>query len=265
MWPKSIPSGITVQDFQFQTAFHGEHSTRYNKKMPTIAEVLSRLMADRGLNSNSLANAINAGKQEAVVHQGTIWKIVSGKTKEPGAEVITPIAEFLGVSLPELRGEIAIQRNLDGVPERFLPEGKYLFPRAYEDVVAGLGKGRFNADFHVEIEGTMPVPRDLILSRGWRAERLAVVRTEGASMYPTINDGEPVLINLDDVKIVSGKVYAIEDADEGLRIKRLYQQHDRRIRVVCDNPDKISFPDDFLTPDTQARIVGRVVYRSGEL
>jgi phage repressor protein C with HTH and peptisase S24 domain len=144
-------------------------------------------------------------------------------------------------------------------------QNKYLYPRAYENVIAGLGPGRFNDDFHVEVAGAVAIPSSLVGARGWRVERLAVVKTEGLSMYPTLGENEPVVVYLDDVKLVSGKVYAIEDEDEGLRIKRLFRQSDRRIRVVCDNPDKMMYPDDWITPDTKTRIVGRVVYRSGEL
>lgn len=143
--------------------------------------------------------------------------------------------------------------------------GKYAYPRLYENVVAGLGNGRFNDDPHVEVEGTVAVPIALIVARGWRIERLAVVNTDGLSMYPTLGEDEPVVVNLDDVKIVNSKIYAIEDEDEGLRIKRLARQRDGRILVRSDNPDKLTFPDDYITPESKTRVVARVVYRSGEL
>lgn len=143
--------------------------------------------------------------------------------------------------------------------------GKYVYPRSYENVVAGLGTGRFNEGHEVEVEGTVAVPAALIAMRGWNLDRLRVVKTDGLSMYPTLNDDEPVVINLDETKIVNGKVYAIEDADEGLRIKRLTRQRDGRVLVRSDNADKLSFPDDYITPDSQTRVVGRVCYRSGEL
>lgn len=145
-----------------------------------------------------------------------------------------------------------------------LPTGKYLFPRLYENVIAGLGAGRFNDDFHIEVDGTIAVPAALITSRGWNIAQLAVVNTDGLSMFPTLNDGEPVVVNLADTKILSGKVYAIEDEDEGLRIKRLTKQRDGRILVRSDNPDKLNYPDDYITP-SRTRVVGRVCYRSGEL
>jgi hypothetical protein len=143
--------------------------------------------------------------------------------------------------------------------------GKYLYPRGYANVIASLGHGRINDDFHIEIAGSIPIPASTIITRGWKIERLAVVNTDGLSMNPTLGEDEPVVINLDETKLTSGKIYAIEDIDEGLRIKRLFRQNDGRIRVVCDNPDKLTYPDDYITPDSRTRIVGRVCYRAGEL
>jgi phage repressor protein C with HTH and peptisase S24 domain len=144
-----------------------------------------------------------------------------------------------------------------------LPDNKYYFVSRYE-AIGGLGAGRHNEQ-HVEISGTHAYRRDWILKNGWRPETLAVIDAEGPSMAPTVNDGDVVLINTDDVKIKSGEIYAIEDRDQGTRIKRLFRQLDGRVRVVSDNPDKRLYPDDYLTPDTGARIVGRVVHRSGSI
>lgn len=147
------------------------------------------------------------------------------------------------------------QAGLD--PER------YVFVRRYE-AIGGLGAGRFNEQ-HVEVSGTHAYRLDMIRARGWRPEALAVIEAEGPSMEPTINDGDVVLVNMDESQIVSGKVYAIEDPGHGTRIKRLFKQIDGRVRVVSDNGDKRLYPDDYLTPDSGARIIGRAVDRSGSL
>lgn len=140
---------------------------------------------------------------------------------------------------------------------------KYVFVPRYE-ATGGLGPGRMNPQ-HVEVSGTHAYRRDWIIKNGWRPEGLAVFEAEGPSMEPTINNGDVVLVNLDDTKIKSGDIYAIEDADQGTRIKRLFKQLDGRVRVVSDNPDKRLYPDDYLTPDTGARVIGKVVHRSGSV
>lgn len=205
-----------------------------------------------GIGDNELARAVG-------VPQSTITRIASGETKDAKEATLRKIADFFNVSTAALRG----LEPLKTIGKK--PAPKYFYPKAYENVVAGKGSGRFNEEPHIEIEGVVAVPLALIRDRGWRPERLRVVATDGLSMYPTLGEDEPVVVNLDESKLVSGKVYAIEDSDEGLRIKRLYRQNDGRIRVVCDNPDKLHFPDDYITPESNTRIVARVVYRSGEL
>ena len=83
-------------------------------------------------------------------------------------------------------------------------------------------------------------------------------------MQPTIFNGDTVLVNTGDRKIQNGQMYAFRHED-GARIKRLFTQLDGKVRVVSDNPDKITYPDEFLTPDTDAGMIGRVVHRSGRV
>jgi phage repressor protein C with HTH and peptisase S24 domain len=78
------------------------------------------------------------------------------------------------------------------------------------------------------------------------------------------NHLEPLVVNLDETQLVSGKTYAIQAGDDGPRVKRLYDMGDNRVRVVSDNLDKITYPDEFITPESQTRIVGRA-YRLGDI
>jgi phage repressor protein C with HTH and peptisase S24 domain len=89
------------------------------------------------------------------------------------------------------------------------------------------------------------------------------VKVTGDSMRPTIFDGDVALVNTAERKITNGKVFAFI-VDGEARVKRLFKQFDGRIRVVSDNPDKLQFPDEFLTPDHMPEMVGRVVDRSGK-
>lgn len=132
------------------------------------------------------------------------------------------------------------------------------------DSVVGLGPGRFNEQ-HVEISGYYAYPLSWILKNGWRLEDLAVTFGEGESMVRTIFDGDRLLVHLrenDARTLMSGEIYAIEDPYNGARVKRLIRLGDGRILVRSDNQDG-RFPDEHLTPDTAARIVGRIVDRAG--
>lgn len=127
-------------------------------------------------------------------------------------------------------------------------------------VKVSAGNGREN-DFE-EIEGHHAYRRDWLLKKGLPISALKVVDAEGESMWPSINHSDVVLVNTADRKLKSGGVYAFR-TEEGCRFKRLFKQLDGRIRVVSDNPDKISYPDEWLTPGMEAEIIGAVVHRSG--
>lgn len=177
-------------------------------------------------------------------------QIENGQTKVLQGPNLIGLARALGVSVDELN---------DGVEKGASPpDGKYVLVREYT-AIAGLGNGRFNDDEHVEVAGTHAYRVDDLLARGFDPKHLAIMYGHGDSMAPTINDGDRLLINLlenNPKKIVDGRVYAIEDADNGARVKRLVRMLDGRIRVSSDNE---YYPDDYLTPETGARIIGRVV------
>jgi phage repressor protein C with HTH and peptisase S24 domain len=142
--------------------------------------------------------------------------------------------------------------------DRFIPIPKY-------SAKGGLGRGRIN-EGAVEVLGHVKLLQSEIRAKGWRVEALGVIGCEGPSMETTIMDGDDALFNRDETRIMNGKIYVIEDADEGTRIKRLYRTGDGRVRVVSDNPNKSLYPDDHFTPDdAQARVIGRVVKRIGDL
>jgi phage repressor protein C with HTH and peptisase S24 domain len=137
------------------------------------------------------------------------------------------LARTLRISLNWLlTGSGVMDQIVASEPEHLYDE-KYVYVARFV-ASGGLGRGIHNAQ-HVEISGTHAFRRDWILKMGWRPEALAVIDAEGPSMAPTINDGDVVLINTDDIKIVSGHIYAIEDSENGTRIKRLHRQ----IRSRC--------------------------------
>lgn len=115
---------------------------------------------------------------------------------------------------------------------------------------------------HEEVDGQFAYRKDWLTKKGLLVPALRVIEAEGDSMSPTINDGDTILINTADRRLRSGEVYVFR-TDEGPRLKRLHKSMDGRIRIVSDNPDKITYPDEWLTPGMEAEILGNVVHRSG--
>jgi transcriptional regulator with XRE-family HTH domain len=202
------------------------------------------LRSQRKLNQDQL------GRDKALVSQ------YENGTTMPPIEFLIGAAERLGVSLDHL-----VRGDESGVAE---PQAKYVYPPILKDIRLRAGQSKFPETEFEEIEGRVPIPRSVLDARGWRLERLKVLLTEGLSMFPTINDHEPMVINLDETRLVSGRTFAIQEGDGGPRVKRLYDMGESRIRVASDNQDRITYPDEFITPESEARIVGRA-YRLGDL
>lgn len=129
------------------------------------------------------------------------------------------------------------------------------------DVAVAAGAGKDNES--ESLQGMHPMPKHWVMANGLSVAALRVVKAVGDSMYPSINDGDIVIVNTGDRKLRSGQTFAFRTED-GCRFKRLYKQMDGRIRVVSDNPDKINYPDEWLTPGMEAEIIGVVVYRAGD-
>lgn len=162
---------------------------------------------------------------------------------------------------PAIEAALNVKLTLTAEQERpaYGIEEKYAFVQRL-DVQVSAGNGRDN-EFE-EVEGTHAYRRDWLLKKGLSVPALRVVDAVGDSMWPSINDGDVVLINTADKRLRNGEAYAFR-TDEGCRFKRLHKQLDGRIRVVSDNPDKINYPDEFLTPGMEATMIGAVVHRQG--
>ena len=195
-------------------------------------------------------------------------------TKEQAAERIGVSRQSIhawesDVSLPTRKHWVAIKDVLgidlgifgveQPVGEYQVDDAKYAFVRKYA-VAGGMGKPSENG--HEEVDGRYAYRRDWLEKNKLTAGACVVIDAEGDSMYPSIHDGDTVLINTAQRHVISGKVFAFR-TDDGVRIKRLFKQMDGRVRVVSDNPDKMIYPDEYLTPGMVVDIIGMVVHRSG--
>lgn len=204
-----------------------------------------------GMTQEKLALLIGAAGQS------TIGNYERGEN-EPSFETLQRIAEVTGQSIAFLTSEYSLQAQ-QAQPGYDATSTRYAMVKRL-DVQAGAGIPQENG--HEEISGTHAYRRDWLEKRGLFASACAVIEVKGESMEPTICDGDVVLINTAERKIKSGNIYAFR-TEEGVRLKRLHRQLDGRVRVTSDNPNKNSYPDEWLTPDSEAEIIGIVVHRSG--
>lgn len=230
---------------------------RKTEKENTAARLLGLRIAQArkkvpGLTQEKLALLIGAAGQSTVGN----WE--RGEN-QPDIDAIRRIAEVTGQPIAALTAiDSPPTAREDGAAYAVSPD-KYAFIRRY-DVEAGAGRGTENG--HEEVSGTHAYRRDWLEKRGLIAAACVVIDVRGESMEPTICDGDVVLINTADKRIRNGHIYAFRTED-GVRLKRLHRQLDGRVRVTSDNANKNAFADEWLTPDSEATMIGLVVHRAG--
>jgi transcriptional regulator with XRE-family HTH domain len=145
-----------------------------------------------------------------------------------------------------------------------LPAGKYaMVPRLDVKLSGGHGHdGAQQLDFGFDDAQLRAYSADWVRKRGLKPNKLRVMPATGRSMERTIFEGDDLLVDLADTRIVDGAVYAIwYEGSE--RVKRLFRLPGGGLRITSDNKDE--FPEIVLGPEYlgQVYIIGRVIDRSG--
>lgn len=131
------------------------------------------------------------------------------------------------------------------------------------DVLLSGGPGNYIPDY-VETKFQMAYRLEWFQKKGAKPERCKLFQVDGHSMEGLLWHGDLALVDLDDTRVRSGKVYALAIGNE-VKVKRLFTRRDGGLRVVSDNPDKTLYPDDEVPineMDTVA-IIGRVIDKHG--
>lgn len=69
--------------------------------MPTVSEILTKLMARHGLTDNELAEKVG-------IPQPTISRIRNGDSRDPRDSTLRPLAQYFGLSVSQLRGDVPL-------------------------------------------------------------------------------------------------------------------------------------------------------------
>lgn len=94
----------------------------------------------------------------------------------------------------------------------------------------------------------------------YNPDKLLAIKVSGRSMEPRMYDGDLVIINLDNTKLVDGQAVAANYEGE-LVIKRM-KRDGGQWYLASDNPDKVIYGDKVCQGD--CGILGWVVYRQTE-
>lgn len=120
----------------------------------------------------------------------------------------------------------------------------------------GAGGGAILEDYDM-VSGRLAYRRDWLLKRGLSVENLRILPVKGTSMEPYVFDGNKVVVNTADKRIIDGEHYAIRVGDQA-KVKRLFKQPDGKIRVESYNAIT-----EFIGPGDDAEVLGHVVDRKG--
>lgn len=178
--------------------------------------------ADIGDFSPSLAALIEGGAHPETVDARSMTRMASqASTQEPDAE------DMVAVQAVSIRVEA-------GVPG-------------------------FDADREFEDGGVIYVPKKDIETKEWKPQCLLAIKVRGDSMRPMMADGDTIVINVADRKLVSGEVYAVNCHGKPAVKQMVFERHQWYMRSFNPKYD----PVPFRTPESD--IIGMVVYQPGRV
>jgi phage repressor protein C with HTH and peptisase S24 domain len=202
--------------------------------------VLERLCLERGEDFAGLSRML--GRNSAYIQQFVrrgVPKRLKEEERRKLARYFTIPESLLGGPLEEAKtadGLISINRH---------PVFASAGPGAI--VNEGYGKPYFGFDERW-LKALTPTP----------ASDLSIVRVEGDSMSPTLNDGDDILVDLGDAaERLRDGIYVLR-IDDALVVKRLaLNPMGRRVTVQSDNPAYPDWPDCSLD---EINCIGRVIW-----
>ena len=113
------------------------------------------------------------------------------------------IADTAGISIDELLGrEPALIRSNSSIPEGFVPV-------PFLEVRASAGRGRASLPAETVASEHFLFSRSWLRSLDISPEDAELLQAEGDSMYPTIQDGDLMLVDRGFGEVVHGKIYAL--------------------------------------------------------
>lgn len=206
--------------------------------------MLDRLLTEKGVDYAQLSARI--GRNPAYIQQ----YIKRGSPRRLAEQDRGRIAAYLGVSEALLGGPVPRVAT----PARMRGPGMILIPRLAIGASAGAGASVDGEP----VEGNVAFDPKWLRDLGADPRALTIIRVEGDSMAPTLNDGDDILVDGGDAasRLRDG-IYVLR-MDDVLMVKRLARAPGPgRIAVISDNPHYRSWDD---LPMNAIRLVGRVVW-----
>ena len=205
---------------------------------------LDRLLTERGVDYARISQVI--GRNPAYIQQ----YIKRGSPRRLAEDDRARIAAYLGVPEAMLGGPV--QRVAS--PARARGPGMILVPKLAIGASAGAGA---SVDGEA-VEGEVAFDPKWLRDLGADPRALSIIRVEGDSMAPTLDDGDDILVDGGDAAArLRDGIYVLR-MDDVLMVKRVARAPGQgRVSVISDNPHYRSWDD---LPMASVQLVGRVVW-----
>lgn len=225
--------------------------------MSTLAERLQETLKQQYLTAKELA-------EKAKISNGAMSLILNGKSTDIKFSTALNIAKSLHCDPIWLMTGIKSGRVNTYDDDDNVAEGMVSIPEY--NVSFACGKDAAEASFEEE-HNSRPVwyHRSFFDNLGINPKNCRRFVVSGDSMAPLINDGDTVLIDCTPgQKLIDGEIYGFWQAQNGLRVKRIYIPMGGGITIHSDNP---RYEDEYYDDSESCnfRMIGRVLERSGSV
>lgn len=215
---------------------------------------IARAIKDSGKSKSEIAKLCDVAPSAV-----TQW--INGESKTLKAESVFALAKATGYRAEWLTFGIGPERE-EGQASGEPDEKDYAVIPQYT-AKGSSGNGYLND--HVEITGGLAFKREWLKRMSLNAEHLRVIYNHGDSNWPTLSDGEVLLVDVSKRDPGNGNMYALYDPDSEIIIKRLIRDFSGGWLIRSDNQDKMRYPDMPISDQgmQDVEIIGRVVWRGG--
>lgn len=187
-----------------------------------IAFNLQEFMKKNNISANTIAKV-------GEVTPSTITRFLSREIKSLNIETIQKISYYYKEPMGSFIHEL---KDTSYNNAEIITGSDIAYISFYRDIGVSAGKGLdWDSDGQIL---SFPIPLSFLHSKGIAPENALIVKVNGDSMAPTLNDNDLVVIDKNFSLSLNG-VYVIKDNINGLRVKRLDKDKDGNLKVISDN------------------------------
>ncbi len=188
-----------------------------------IARNLNDFMKEKNISANTIAKV-------GCVTPSTITRFLSREIKSLNIETIQKIAAYYNEPMGKFIQELKKSQNTSSA--EIITGSDIAYISFYRDIGVSAGHGLdWDSDGQIL---SFPIPVSFLHSKGIAPENALIVKVNGDSMSPTLNDNDLVVIDKNFSLSLNG-IYVIKDNINGLRVKRLDKDKDGNLKVISDN------------------------------